>query len=49
VNAAWIALGVGIAVAVAAFATSWVRPYQGVDLGTVSRHWMAQQRLGRKE
>ena len=49
VNAAWIALGIGLAVAVAALAKSWVRRYQGVDLGTVSDQWMAQQRLGLKE
>ena len=48
-NAGWIALGIGIAVAVAALAKAWVRRYQGVDLGTVSDQWMAQQRLGLKE
>jgi hypothetical protein len=49
VNAIWIALSVGIAVAVAALATSWVPRYQGVDLGTVSHRWMAQQRFGPNE
>jgi hypothetical protein len=49
VNVVWIALGIGIVVAAVALATSWIRRYQGVDLGTVSHQWMAQQRLGPKE
>jgi hypothetical protein len=46
VNAVWIVLGLGIAVAVLMFATSWLRRAQDVDLGSVSDQWIAEQRLG---
>ena len=45
-NVEWTILGVGIAVAVAVLARSWRRRHQNVDLGTVSDHWISEQRLG---
>jgi len=46
VNAGWIALGVGVAVAIVMLATSWRRRYRDFDLGTVSDQWIAEQRFG---
>jgi len=46
VNAGWVALGIGIAVAVLMLATSWFRRDHDVDLGSVSHHWIAEQRMG---
>ena len=45
-NASWIALGIGLAVAMVMLATSWRRRYQDFDLGTVSDQWIAEHRLG---
>jgi hypothetical protein len=46
VNAAWIVLGMGIAVAVLMLATSWFRRDHDVDLGSLSHHWITEQRMG---
>jgi hypothetical protein len=46
VNAAWIVLGVAIAIAVLTLAASWRRRAQDDDLGSVSHHWIAEQRMG---
>ena len=46
VNAGWIVLGMGAAVTVLALATSWLRRDHHADLGSVSHHWIAEQRLG---
>jgi hypothetical protein len=48
VNAGWIVLGMGIAVAVLMLATSWFRRDQDVDLGSVSHHWIAEQRMDQR-
>ena len=45
-NAGWILLVLGIAGAVVMQATSRLRRDQYGDLGTVSHHWIAEQRLG---
>ena len=46
-NAGWIVLGIGVAVAIVMLATSWLRRYQDdLDLGTVSHQWIAEQRPG---
>ena len=46
VNAAWIVLGMVIAVAVLKFTTSRLRRGHDVDLGNVSDHWIAEKRMG---
>jgi hypothetical protein len=46
VNAAWILMGIGVAVAMLMLTTSWRRRDQQVDLGSVSHQWMAEQRMG---
>jgi hypothetical protein len=46
VNAAWIVLGIGAAVAIYLFATAWRRRDHERDLGTVSHQWMAEHRMG---
>jgi hypothetical protein len=46
VNAGWIVMGMGIAVAVLMLTISWLRRAQDVDLGRVSDQWIAEQRLG---
>ena len=46
VNAGLIVLGMGVAVTVLALATSWFRRDHHADLGSVSHHWIAEQRLG---
>ena len=46
VNAVWIVLGIGVAVAVLMLTTSWRRRDQEVDLGSVSHQWIAEQRMG---
>jgi hypothetical protein len=46
VNAAWIVLGIGVAVAVLMLTTSWRRRDQALDLGSVSHQWIAEQRMG---
>jgi hypothetical protein len=46
VNAAWIVLGIGVAVAVLMLTTSWRRRDQSLDLGSVSHQWIAEQRMG---
>lgn len=45
-NANWIIVGAGVAWAVVLLARSRLRRGQRVDLGTVSPHWIAEQRLG---
>lgn len=45
-SAAWIVLGAGVAVAILMFTTSWRRRERGRDLGSVSHHWLAEQRMG---
>ena len=47
VNAGWILLAIGTVGAVVWLATSWARRDHYADLGTVSHHWIAEQRLGR--
>jgi hypothetical protein len=49
VNAGWILLAVAIAGAVVMLVTSWVRRDRYLDLGTVSHHWIAEQRLGQSQ
>jgi hypothetical protein len=44
VNAGWIALGMGSAVAVFLVAASWLRRDRDADLGSVSHQWIAEQR-----
>jgi len=46
VNLGWIVLGMGIAVAVLMLAASWLWRDHHVDLGSVSHHWIAEQRMG---
>jgi hypothetical protein len=46
VNAGWILLALGIAGVVVMLVTSWVRRDRQRDLGTVSHHWIAEQRFG---
>jgi hypothetical protein len=46
VNAGWIVLGVGIAIAIVTAAASWFRRGEAGDLGSVSAHWVNEQRLG---
>lgn len=45
-SAAWLALLVGLALAVVAVASSVFRRHGPVDLGTVSHQWIAEQRFG---
>lgn len=45
VNTGWIVLGMGVTVTVLALATSWFRRGHEADLGSVSHHWIAEQRL----
>ncbi|HXD21677.1 MAG TPA: hypothetical protein VN654_31945 [Vicinamibacterales bacterium] len=49
VNPGWILLTVGVAGAVVMLVTSWVRRDQYLALGTVSHHWIAEQRLGQSQ
>jgi hypothetical protein len=49
VNTGWVLLAVSIAGAVVMLVTSWVRRDQYLDLGTVSPHWIAEQRLGKSQ
>jgi hypothetical protein len=49
VNAGWILLAVGIVGAGVMRVTSWVRRDQYLDLGTVSHHWIAEQRLDQRQ
>ncbi len=42
-----VAIGVGVVIAVLAFARSWFRRDKDPDLGVVSEHWVTEQRLGR--
>jgi hypothetical protein len=47
VNAAWIILGIGVVAVVMLMLTrSWRRRHQGLDLGSVSHQWIAEQRMG---
>jgi hypothetical protein len=48
VNAAWIVLGIGVAVAMLILTTSWRRRDHERDLGSVSHQWMAEQRMGQR-
>lgn len=48
-NPGWILLTVGVAGAVVMLVTSWVRRDQYLALGTVSHHWIAEQRLGQSQ
>jgi hypothetical protein len=48
VNAGWIVLGLGAAVAVVTLASSWLRR-DHVDLGSVSHHWIAEQRMSQEQ
>ena len=45
-NAGLMVLAVGVVGAAVMFVSSCLRRYQAVDLGTVSHHWIAEQRLG---
>lgn len=45
-SAGWLAVLVGVALALVAFASSWFRRHAPVDLGTVSHQWIAEQRFG---
>jgi hypothetical protein len=47
VNAGWILLTIGLVGAVVMLAASWARRHHYADLGTLSHHWVAEQRLGR--
>jgi hypothetical protein len=47
VNPGWILLAIGVASAVGMFVTASMRRDQYRDLGSVSHHWIAEQRLGR--
>jgi hypothetical protein len=46
VNTVWIALGLGIIVALVALIASWRRNDRPTDLGAVSDQWIAEHRLG---
>lgn len=45
-NTAWVVIGVGIAIALVARVTLWLRGDQPADLGTVSHQWIAEHRFG---
>jgi hypothetical protein len=42
----WIVAGLGVAAAIVALASSWLRRDQRADLGTVSHQWITENRLG---
>jgi len=46
VNMIWVIVGLGIVGAIVALATSWRRFDSHADLGAVSHHWIAEQRMG---
>jgi hypothetical protein len=46
VNTIWVVVGLGIVGAIIALVTSWRRTDSQADLGAVSHHWIAEQRLG---
>jgi hypothetical protein len=48
VKAGWIVLGMGAAVAFLTLANSWLRR-DHVDLGSVSSHWIAEQRMSQEQ
>lgn len=45
-NVGWMAVLIGVALAVVAVASSWFRRHEPLDLGTVSHQWIAEQRFG---
>ena len=48
-NAGWILLAAGIVGAGVMLVMSWVRRDHDLDLGTVSHHWIAEQRLDQRQ
>jgi hypothetical protein len=46
VNAVWIVLIIGAAVATLVLTTLWRRRDQKADLGSVSHQWIAERRTG---
>ncbi|MEP6915580.1 MAG: hypothetical protein ABJC89_08030 [Acidobacteriota bacterium] len=44
----WVALGITVAGAIVAAFASWHRRNQEADFGTVSTHWIAEQRAGQR-
>jgi hypothetical protein len=44
----WLAFGLAAAGALVAFFASWHRRNQVTDFGTVSTHWIAEQRAGQR-
>ncbi|MEO8075752.1 MAG: hypothetical protein ABI818_05435 [Acidobacteriota bacterium] len=44
----WLALGITVAGAIVAAFASWHRRNQEADFGTVSTHWIAEQRAGQR-
>jgi hypothetical protein len=49
VSAGWLLLAIGIAAAAVALAMAWPRRDRHRDLGTVSDHWISEQRFGHRE
>jgi len=45
-NVGWMAVLIGLALALVAIASSWFRRHEPLDLGTVSHQWIAEQRFG---
>jgi hypothetical protein len=45
-NAGWMAVLVGLVLALVAIASAWFRRHEQFDLGTVSHQWIAEQRFG---
>jgi hypothetical protein len=48
-NLGWLALGIAAAGAIVAVFASRHRRQQMADFGTVSTHWIAEQRAGRQD
>jgi len=44
----WLAIGITAAGAILAVFASWHRRHQLADYGTVSTHWIAEQRAGQR-
>ncbi len=45
-NTVWVVVGIGVVGAIIAVITAWRRFDSRADLGAVSHHWIAEQRMG---